>query len=76
VKNNNKCILEFLWKTSIVCHRKLILFDILTCSATIKGHNNNFVHNKIIDMKNILNNNKVSSNSIIYIGMCINHLYI
>ncbi|VVC44230.1 Hypothetical protein CINCED_3A025444 [Cinara cedri] len=62
-KSQDKCELQFLWRTNLVCHRKLVEFNMSTCKAYIKD-----VLNSIIDMKNILNTNRFfdSSTNIVY----------
>jgi len=61
MNSNNKCMLEFVWKTSLVCRRKLIQISMNnTCLGIINDYNKNFVDNKIIHLNNILKIDKVS----------------
>lgn len=61
MKSNNKCMLEFLWKTSLVCRRNLVQINVNNkCLGIINDYSNNFVNNKIIHLINILEINEVS----------------
>lgn len=60
-KSNDKCRLKFIWKTSLVCPRKMVEFENSTCIATIRGYTRDFVNGKQLLMTNMLNTNyKVS----------------
>ncbi|XP_060841059.1 cation-independent mannose-6-phosphate receptor [Rhopalosiphum padi] len=53
--SGNNCTLQFEWKTSLVCSRKLVVeFDKDMCAATIKRPSQNVKNNTIIDFNNIL----------------------
>lgn len=59
--SGNNCTLQFEWKTSLVCSRKLVVeFDKDMCAATIKRPSQNVKNNTIIDFNNILIINNVS----------------
>ncbi|KAF0758761.1 cation-independent mannose-6-phosphate receptor [Aphis craccivora] len=52
--SGSNCIIDFEWKTSHVCSRKLVEFDRDTCAATIKISSQNVIYNTTIDLNNIL----------------------
>lgn len=59
MNSNNKCMLEFVWKTSHVCRRKLVQTN-NTCLGIINDYSKNFVDSKIIHLNNILKIDEVS----------------
>lgn len=51
--------MEFEWKTSIVCPKKVIEFNNSTCKGTFKGYDKE-LFNIVVDMNTMLNINEVS----------------
>jgi len=64
--SGSNCIIQFEWKTSLACSRKLVEFDRDTCAATIKISSQHFMYNTTIDLNNILTINNVSLNLVFY----------
>lgn len=54
------CTLQFEWKTSLVCSRKLVEFNRDMCAATVRISSLNVINNKTIDLNNILRIKNVS----------------
>lgn len=64
VDSGSNCIIQFEWKTSHACSRKLVEFYRNMCAATIKISSQNVMYNTTIDLNNILTFNNVSLNLI------------
>lgn len=62
--SRSNCIIQFEWKTSLVCSRKSVEFNRDTCAATIKISSQNVMYNTTINLNNILTINNVSLNLI------------
>ncbi|XP_025206725.1 cation-independent mannose-6-phosphate receptor isoform X2 [Melanaphis sacchari] len=61
VSGSNDCTLQFEWKTSLACSRKLVEFNRSLCAATIKS-SQHIINNTIINLNNILTVNNSTDN--------------
>ncbi|XP_050439703.1 cation-independent mannose-6-phosphate receptor-like isoform X2 [Adelges cooleyi] len=52
--SNSGCLMEFKWKTSLVCSSKEVEFNKTTCTAVVKkGHGQDPTYNKYLKMRNL-----------------------